>query len=227
VDAYLNEVTDENFASRYAALKSSLTSIDIETVNQANLEANTYRSIFEVLSKGNLYNNQIELNIFKDCDNDTVVTRGKEYYNQHVSYPQKYDPTTLEGFKGIKDLIVDKMARAIKVCRQEILTSTSELYPIVGYFSTAAIVKYTSAPTVEIQGLKSYSTAAQQTDYVGEYSSSDPTERVKYYSFYLRDENGKIVDSVTDSIHNSNSDTVSSTAIKQSIRSSDLFSTKI
>lgn len=227
VDAYLNEVTDENFASRYAALKSSLTSIDIETVNQANLEANTYRSIFEVLSKGNLYNNQIELNIFKDCDNDTVVTRGKEYYNQHVSYPQKYDPTTLEGFKGIKDLIVDKMTRAIKVCRQEILISTSELYPIVGYFSTAAIVKYTSAPTVEIQGLKSYSTAAQQTDYVGEYSSSDPTERVKYYSFYLRDENGKIVDSVTDSIHNSNSDTVSSTAIKQSIRSSDLFSTKI
>lgn len=227
VDAYLNEVTDENFASRYAALKSSLTSIDIETVNQANLEANTYRSIFEVLSKGNLYNNQIELNIFKDCDNDTVVTRGKEYYNQHVSYPQKYDPTTLEGFKGIKDLIVDKMTRAIKVCRQEILTSTSELYPIVGYFSTAAIVKYTSVPTVEIQGLKSYSTAAQQTDYVGEYSSSDPTERVKYYSFYLRDENGKIVDSVTDSIHNSNSDTVSSTAIKQSIRSSDLFSTKI
>lgn len=227
VDAYLNEVTDENFASRYAALKSSLTSIDIETVNQANLEANTYRSIFEVLSKGNLYNNQIELNIFKDCDNDTVVTRGKEYYNQHVSYPQKYDPTTLEGFKGIKDLIVDKMTRAIKVCRQEILTSTSELYPIAGYFSTAAIVKYTSVPTVEIQGLKSYSTAAQQTDYVGEYSSSDPTERVKYYSFYLRDENGKIVDSVTDSIHNSNSDTVSSTAIKQSIRSSDLFSTKI
>lgn len=227
VDAYLNEVTDENFASRYAALKSSLTSIDIETVNQANLEANTYRSIFEVLSKGNLYNNQIELNIFKDCDNDTVVTRGKEYYNQHVSYPQKYDPTTLEGFKGIKDLIVDKMTRAIKVCRQEILTSTSELYPIVGYFSTAAIVKYTSAPTVEIQGLKSYSTAAQQTDYVGEYSSSDPTERVKYYSFYLRNENGKIVDSVTDSIHNSNSDTVSSTTIGQSIRSSDLFSTKI
>ena len=227
VDAYLNEVTDENFASRYAALKSSLTSIDIETVNQVNLEANTYRFIFEALSKGNLYNNQIELNIFKDCDNDTVVTRGKEYYNQHVSYPQKYDPTTLEGFRGIKDLIVDKMTRAIKVCRQEILTSTSELYPIVGYFSTAAMVKYTSVPTVEIQGLKSYSTAAQQTDYVGEYSSSDPTERVKYYSFYLRDENGKIVDSVTDSIHNSNSDTVSSTAIRQSIRSSDLFSTKI
>lgn len=227
VDAYLNEVTDENFASRYAALKSSLTSIDIETVNQANLEANTYRFIFEALAKGNLYNNQIELNIFKDCDNNEVVTRGKEYYNQHVSYPQKYDPTTLEGFKGIKDLIVDKMTRAIEVCRQEILTNTSELYPIVGYFSTAAIVKYTSVPTVEIQGLKSYSTAAQQTDYVGEYSSSDPTERVKYYSFYLRDENGKIVDSVTDSIHNSNSDTVSSTTIGQSIRSSDLFSTKI
>lgn len=227
VDAYLNEVTDENFASRYAALKSSLTSIDIETVNQANLGANTYRFIFEALSKGNLYNNQIELNIFKDCDNSEVVIRGKEYYNQHVSYPQKYDPTTLKGFKGIKDLIVDKMTRAIEVCRQEILTNTSELYPNVGYFSTAAIVKYTSVPAVEIQGLKSYSTAAQQTDYVGEYSSSDPTERVKYYSFYLRDENGKIVDSVTDSIHNSNSDTVSSTTIGQSIHSSDLFSAKI
>lgn len=227
VDVYLNEVTDENFASRYAALKSSLTSIDIETVNQANLEANTYRSIFEVLSKGNLYNNRVELDIFKDCDNNEVVIRGKEYYNQHVSYPQKYDPTTLEGFNNIQALIINKMTRAIEVCRQETLISTSELYPIVGYFSTAAIVKYTSVPTVGIQGLKSYSTAAQQTDYVGEYSSSDPTERVKYYSFYLRDENGKIVDSVTDSIHNSNSDTVSSTTIGQSIRSSDLFSTKI
>ena len=227
MNVYSTGLTDENFASHYAALKSSFTSIDIETVNQANLEANTYRSIFEVLSKGNLYNNRVELDIFKDCDNNTVVLRGKEYYNQHVSYPQNYDPKTVDGFRNIKALIVDKMTRAIGVCRQEILTSTSELYPIVGYFSTAAIVKYTSVPTVEIQGLKSYSTAAQQTDYVGEYSSSDPTERVKYYSFYLRDENGKIVDSVTDSIHNSNSDTVSSTTIGQSIRSSDLFSTKI
>lgn len=227
MNVYSTGLTDENFASHYAALKSSFTSIDIETVNQANLEANTYRSIFEVLSKGNLYNNRVELDIFKDCDNNTVVLRGKEYYNQHVSYPQNYDPKTVDGFRNIKALIVDKMTRAIGVCRQEILTSTSELYPIVGYFSTAAIVKYTSVPTVEIQGLKSYSTAAQQTDYVGEYSSSDPTERVKYYSFYLRDENGKIVDSVTDNIHNSNSDTVSSTTIGQSIRSSDLFSTKI
>lgn len=227
MDAYSTELTDENFTSRYAALKSSLTSIDIEMINQANLEANTYRSIFEVLSKGNLYNNQTELNIFKDCDNDTVVLRGKEYYNQHASYQQNYDPMTIEGFHNIQALIVNKMTRAIEVCRQEISTSTNELYPIVGYFSTTAMVKYTSIPTVEIQGLKSYSTAAQQTDYVGEYSSSDPTERVKYYSFYLRDKDGKIVDSVTDSIHNSNSDTVSSTAIGQSIRSSDLFSTKI
>lgn len=227
VDAYSKGLTDVNFASHYAALKASFTSIDIETVNQANLEANTYRSIFEALSKVNLYNNQAELNIFKNCDNNEVVLRGKEYYNQHVSYPQKYDPTTLEGFNNIQALIISKMTRAIEVCRQEISTSASELYPIVGYFSTAAIVKYTSVPTVEIQGLKSYSTAAQQTDYVGEYSSSDPTERVKYYSFYLRDENGKIVDSVTDNIHNSNSDTVSSTGIGQSIRSSDLFSAKI
>lgn len=227
MEAYSEGLTDENFASHYAALKSSFTSIDIETVNQANLEANTYRSIFEVLSKGNLYNNRVELNIFKDCDNSEVILRGKEYYNQHVSYPQNYNPMTVDGFRNIKALIVGKMTRAIEVCRQEILTSTSELYPIVGYFSTAAVVKYTSVPAVEIQGLKSYSTAAQQTDYVGEYSSSDPTERVKYYSFYLRDEDGKIVDSVTDSIHNSNSDTVSSTTIGQSIRSSDLFSTKI
>lgn len=227
VDAYSKGLTDVNFASHYATLKASFISIDIETVNQANLEANTYRSIFEALSKVNLYNNQIELNIFKDCDNSEVVLRGKEYYNQHVSYPQKYDPTTLEGFRNIKALIISKMTRAIEVCRQEILTNTSELYPIVGYFSTAAMVKYTSVPTVEIQGLKFYSTAAQQTDYVGEYSSSDPTERVKYYNFYLRDEDGKIVDSVTDNIHNSNLDTVSSTDIGQSIRSSDLFSAKI
>lgn len=227
VDAYSKGLTDANFTSRYAALKASFISIDIETVNQANLEANTYRSIFEALSKVNLYNNQIELNIFKDCNNSEVVLRGKEYYNQHVSYPQKYDPTTLEGFNNIQALIINKMTRAIEVCRQKTLISTSELYPIVGYFSTAAIVKYTSVPTVEIQGLKSYGTAAQQADYVGEYSSSDPTERVKYYSFYLRDEDSKIVDSVTDNIHNSNSDTVSSTTIGQSIRSSDLFSTKI
>jgi hypothetical protein len=81
MNVYSTGLTDENFASHYAALKSSFTSIDIETVNQANLEANTYRSIFEVLSKGNLYNNRVELDIFKDCDNNTVVLRGKEYYN--------------------------------------------------------------------------------------------------------------------------------------------------
>ena len=81
MDAYSKGLTDVNFASHYAALKASFTSIDIETVNQANLEANTYRSIFEVLSKVNLYNNRVELNIFKDCDNNEVVIRGKEYYN--------------------------------------------------------------------------------------------------------------------------------------------------
>lgn len=86
---------------RYAALKASFISIDIETVNQANLEANTYRSIFEALSKVNLYNNQIELNIFKDCNNSEVVLRGSEAMQLHTFYPQKYDPTTLEGFNNI------------------------------------------------------------------------------------------------------------------------------
>jgi len=52
-----------------------------------------------------------------------------------------------------------------------------------------------------------YKISSRNGEFVGQYENSDLTERIKKYSFVICDENGNIVDSVVDQVHNNESDT--------------------
>lgn len=77
-----------------------------------------------------------------------------------------------------------------------------------GYFSTVGIVKYTSKPDVYIEGLENVSLANATNEYTGVYSQEDKdsTEKVYSYRFDIRDNNGNIIETSGDLIHNHEND---------------------
>jgi hypothetical protein len=81
----------------------------------------------------------------------------------------------------------------------------------IGYYSSASIVKCTSAPAISIDGLDAANTNIHRYSYTGRYSQNganqDKSEKVYSYRFDLRDAFGKIVASSGDLIHNSANDT--------------------
>lgn len=77
----------------------------------------------------------------------------------------------------------------------------------IGHYSTVGIVKYTSKPTVSIDGLTTDTVNKHNYIYQGYYSQSDDkSEKVYSYKFDLQDQKGNIVDSSGWLLHNSNND---------------------
>lgn len=74
---------------------------------------------------------------------------------------------------------------------------------VVGFYSTVGVVKYTTAPTVEV--LKN----SDGITYYGTYSQAnkDATEKVYSYQFDLKDNKGNIIVSSGEQLHNSSYDT--------------------
>lgn len=80
----------------------------------------------------------------------------------------------------------------------------------VGQYSTVGIIKYTSKPKIEIEGMKIGSINSHLHDYVGLYyqnpRTGDVTERVYNYRFDFYDKNHNIIKSSGDQLHNSEND---------------------
>lgn len=77
----------------------------------------------------------------------------------------------------------------------------------IGYFSTAAVVKYTSQPTVILEGLKLGEINSHRYDYVGVYTNrGDSSERVYSYCFNLYDNNNNLLQTSGEKIHNTELD---------------------
>jgi hypothetical protein len=80
----------------------------------------------------------------------------------------------------------------------------------VGYYSTVGITKYTSKPTLSIQGFKTeededYSINHFPTKIIGEYQlGEDKTERPYSYSFSLYDEQDKLLETSGWILYNNN-----------------------
>lgn len=84
-----------------------------------------------------------------------------------------------------------------------------------GYYSTVGIIKYTSKPTVYIEGLEN-STRIRPflSSYTGVYKTGeDKSERPYSYNFSLLDENGDLVETSGWLLHNSNIKTDSSESL--------------
>lgn len=79
----------------------------------------------------------------------------------------------------------------------------------IGYYSAVSVIKYTTYPTIEIQGLDPRSINRHSQTYVGSYEqdiSGDITEKVYKYSFTIYDNNKNIFITSGEQIHNSTND---------------------
>lgn len=91
----------------------------------------------------------------------------------------------------------------------------------VGYYSTVGVVKYTTAPTVTIEGLKFGDINPHNYYYTGVYTQAkyddngrilgygDTTEKLYSYRFVISDSTGAIIDDTGEILHNSTKDVLS------------------
>ena len=81
----------------------------------------------------------------------------------------------------------------------------------VGQYSTVGIIKFTTCPIIDIQGLSLNYVNNNLYTYTGTYSQDleegDITERVYTYKFDLYNANGELIETSGDQIHNSSNDT--------------------
>lgn len=90
----------------------------------------------------------------------------------------------------------------------------------VGYFSSVGIIKKTTNPTLTIPEL--VNSTASRYSYTGVYSQKkkDDTEKIHMYQFDLLDEDGNIIDSSGECLHDSSTDI-------ESYESRDVWQTKV
>lgn len=83
---------------------------------------------------------------------------------------------------------------------------TDSANPVIGYYSTASVVKCTAKPTIYIKDRDN--TVNHTYEYTGVYSqlNGDVTEKVYSYCFTLYDENNNVVATSGEQIHNSAND---------------------
>lgn len=77
-----------------------------------------------------------------------------------------------------------------------------------GYYSTVGVIKYTTAPKVAIDGLSDSQLHSDFRAYVGTYSqqNGDVTEKVYSYNFTVYDEEGKVLETSGELLHNHEND---------------------
>lgn len=78
-------------------------------------------------------------------------------------------------------------------------------FGVVGYYSTVAVVKYTSAPSIEIEGL-GRGVNKHKYNYIGRYSTSDITEKMYSCQFKVYDQDKNLFLDTGEIIHNSLND---------------------
>ena len=78
----------------------------------------------------------------------------------------------------------------------------------VGYFSTVGVVKYTAKPEVTIDGLEDSQLHSDTHTYIGRYNQKDKdiTEKVYSYNFTIYNEDGSILETSGELLHNHEND---------------------
>lgn len=95
---------------------------------------------------------------------------------------------------------------------------------IIGHYSTVGVIKYTTEPTVYIDGLEKAIANVHNYQYFGVYSQRgrDITEKVYSYCFYLYDGDGNIVQTSGEQIHNGSEDVQIYESVDQYLIKNDL-----
>lgn len=100
---------------------------------------------------------------------------------------------------------------------------------VIGYYSTVGIIKCTTRPVVQIEGLQFGKTNPHRHAYTGTYSQlgGDVTEKMYSYQFLLYDSNNNIIDDSGEILHNTSFDTVPYESHEQFLFNKELDSDQI
>ena len=125
-------------------------------------------------------------------------------FNLETLWRERKDPnvTTNDGYKPYYQWLIEGLYYKIQLAY---IDNSGQ----VGYFSDVGVTKYTSKPTVTIDGLNSYGVNNSLYDYVGVYSQfgGDTAERAYSYNFTIYDQADNIFITSGEQIHNSSLDT--------------------
>lgn len=138
----------------------------------------------------------------KNIQNNEVITTAKTYNNTN-DYP---------GYSK------DKQIAYFSVDESKFTVGSSYKLQIAyidqndnyGHYSTVGVFKYTEEPNVYIDGLEGSQLHSDTRTYIGVYSQEgkDVTEKVYSYNFTVYDEQGKILETSGEQLHNHENDDV-------------------
>ena len=138
----------------------------------------------------------------KNIQNNEVITTAKTYNNTN-DYPG-YSKDKQIAYFSVDE---SKFTVGLSYKLQMSYIDQNDNY---GHYSTVGVFKYTEEPNVYIDGLEGSQLHSDTRTYIGIYSQEgkDVTEKVYSYNFTVYDEQGKILETSGEQLHNHENDDV-------------------
>lgn len=138
----------------------------------------------------------------KNIQNNEVITTAKTYNNTN-DYPG-YSKDKQIAYFSVDE---SKFTVGSSYKLQMAYLDQNDNY---GHYSTVGVFKYTEEPNVYIDGLEGSQLHSDTRTYIGVYSqeNKDVTEKVYSYNFTVYDEQGKILETSGEQLHNHENDDV-------------------
>lgn len=188
----------------YNELYNKMISLQNAYVKQASMNQDYVRSVYGQYRSGY---NATDIEKVYNSTGTAFDTANSSFLNTYVSLANIMEKNDSVKFERVRNRIKNIMLTALNASERAI--NISDDYPVVGYYSSTAVIKYTGTPSVGISGLSVGRTSSLSSEFNGTYENPDATERVRYYGFTIKDSDGNIIESVSNCIHNSNSDSTS------------------
>lgn len=162
----------------------------------------------------------------------------KNIQNNSIIYQKESKSYSRDNYEAYFDIDNDKLnlfnigsSYKIQIAYRSNPTSENEK-PAIGYYSTVAIVKYTTKPDISIVDLEANELHTNRYTYLGKYSQKqrdeatgrnlkDSSEKVYSYRFDLYNWNGELVETSGNLLHNhENNESIYETNDKYTIKTS-------
>lgn len=193
-----------NLKTYYNELYSKMISLQNSYVKQAKMDQSYVRNIYLSL-RGDYNTTDIDTVInSSDTNFDAANTSFLNTYVDMANIMNGSNSGSVK-FAKIRSKVLTLMTNALNASERAL--TISDDYPVVGYYSSTGVIKYTGVPSISISGLSVGTTSSLSSEFTGRYENSDSTERVRYYGFTIKDNHGNIVESVSNCVHNSGADT--------------------
>lgn len=158
--------------------------------------------------------------IIKNIQNNSII---------YQKASRSYNQDNYEAYFNIDNNEILNIGNSYKI---QIAYRSNDVSNTIGYYSTVAIVKYTTKPDVSIVDLEPNELHTNRYTYLGKYSQEqkdeitgknlkDSSEKVYSYRFDLYDWNGELVETSGDLLHNhENNESIYETNDKYTIKTS-------